>query len=98
VDLVGSRAVAESFSKARGHGTGQIAERSQRARDRKVVAGSEERPRAGLEVPDEPLHERRLADTRLTADEDGPPSAAGGYVTGRFEGGQCSVALQELHG
>ena len=88
----------ERFLEPRGHAPGEVAKGAERPRNREVVAGTEQQSRVGLEISDEAVDERRLADPRLAADEDRTPLAAGGCAARLGERSQCSVQLQELLG
>ena len=76
----------------------EVADRAERPRDREVVAGAEQHPRAGVEILEEPGDERGLADPGLAGDEHDAALAARGRVARLGERRQCPVALEQLHG
>ena len=97
LDLVRRRAGGERLPEAGRDAAREVAERAQRTRDRQVVAGAEQDAGAVLEIVQKPPHQRRLADPRLAADPDGPPSAGRSCSVRLGKRLQRGLTLEQLH-
>ena len=82
LDVVRRRPCRERARELRRDASGEVAERAERPRDRKVVARADEHARPRVEPLEEPRDERRLADSRLAVDEDGAALAMLGRSVG----------------
>ena len=63
-----------------------------------IVTAAAQHPSAVAQISQEPGHERRLPDPRLSGDEDDAAPAACRRVPRLGERRQCPIALEELHG
>ena len=77
---------------------GQVSDRAQWPRNRKIVAGAEQHPRRRAQVGKELPHEPRLADPRFPGDQDDPTLPACCSLSRRVERGQRPISLEQLHG
>ena len=97
VDLVRRRVGGERPLQLLGHAAGEVVDRAERPRDREVVAGADEHPRALLEARDETRHEGGLADPGLADHDDDAAVAPRRRLTRLREPGQCGLTFEELH-
>ena len=98
VDLVRRRAGGQRLLERRRQRAGEVVDRSERPRDREVVAGADQHPRVVVEIGEEARHERRLADPGLAGDDDDPAVAPRRRVARLRERRQRPFPLEELHG
>src|SRR5207247_8697052 len=75
----------------------EIPDRTERPRNREVVAGAEQHPGPCFELPREPGDERGLADPRLAGDEHHSTGALRSSVARLPERSQRLVTLEPLH-
>ena len=97
LDVVRGRADGERLDEGRRNVPNEVAERAQRARNREVVAGTEQHSRVVVQILEEPGDERCLADPGLAGDEDDPTGATGCRSSRLGERGQRPISLEELH-
>ena len=93
-----SSAGEQRFLERRRDDADEVSNRTERTRNREVVAAAEEHPGLGFERSHELGYERGLADPRLAGDEDHAPVAPRRRVARPGERSQCPIALEELHG
>ena len=97
MDLVRRGAGGQCLRERRGDAAGEVVDRSEWPRDRKVVAGAEQHACAGLEIGDEPRDEGGLADPGLTRDDDDAAVAPRCCSARLRELSQCPFTFEELH-
>ena len=97
LDVVRGRADGECLDEGRRNVPNEVAERAQRARNREVVAGTEQHSRVVVQILEKPGDERCLADPGLAGDKDDPTGTTGCRSSRLGERGQRPISLEELH-
>ena len=97
VDLVRSDVGGERLLERRRDASRKVVDRSQRSRNRQVVARTEEHSGPGLEIAHEALDEGCLADSRLSGDHDDTTVAPRCRIARLGKRGQSAIPLEQLH-